>query len=70
MIVKHHLQFCLQPIFAQSDKQFSRNNVLHSASVAVIRSGNERAVKNAKHCWIIKRGVRHPNFDLDMLDDI
>ena len=48
MIVKKHLQLCLQPIFAQSDTQFSRNDVLHSASVAVTRSGNERAVKNVK----------------------
>ena len=70
MIAKQHLQRCLQPTFSQSDTQFSRNDVLHSASVAVVRSGNERAVKNTKHCWIVQRGVRNPNFDLAMLDDI
>ena len=38
-------QSCLQPIFAKSDEQFTRDQMLHSACVAVVRSGNERAVK-------------------------
>jgi hypothetical protein len=45
-------------------------DMLHSAEVAIIRSGNERAVKHFKHSWIIQRGIRHSNFDLAMLNDI
>ena len=37
-------QFCLQPAFAESKKQFKANAVLHSGDVAVVRSGNARAV--------------------------
>ena len=49
-------QNCLQPEFAKSDEHFRRRDqTLHSACVAVIRSGNERAVKMAKNSWLIKR---------------
>ena len=34
----------MQPTFAQSDKQFTDRATLYSAAVAVVRSGNERAV--------------------------
>ena len=64
------MQSCLQPIFAQSDRQFFRNKLLHSASVAVTRSGNERAVKKMKYSWILQRGINNPNFDLSVFDDI
>ena len=37
-------QQCFQPDFAQSDKKFSGERTLHSAAVAVVCSGNERAV--------------------------
>jgi hypothetical protein len=36
-----HGQTSLQPKFAKSNKQFRRNQMLHSACVAVIHSGNE-----------------------------
>jgi hypothetical protein len=65
------LQVCLQPTFAQSDRKFSTNNVLHSAGVAAIRSGNERAVRQTKLSWMIKRGCSyHQPWDLDMQCDI
>merc|ERR1712032_1206587 len=70
LLARDHAQSCLQPIFAQSDIQFFRNELLHSASVAVIRSGNERAVKIMKYSWILQRGINHPNFKLSVLDDI
>jgi len=37
-------QQCMQPNFAQSDMRFNSNQTLNSAAVAVVRSGNERAV--------------------------
>jgi hypothetical protein len=60
-------QNCLQPEFAKSDEQFRRDQTLHSACVAVIRSGNERAVKMAKNSWLIKRGCVDQLWDLEML---
>jgi hypothetical protein len=62
-------QKCWQPDFAQSDKQFSRDSTLHSAGVAVVRSGNERAVKTMKLSWQIRNGVVSPNQDLRIVAD-
>jgi hypothetical protein len=53
-------QRCLQPAFAKSDEQFRRDEGLHSACVAVVRSGNERSVKQ----------VVDQIWDLSMLDDV
>ena len=64
-------QQCFQPDFAQSDKKFSGERTLHSAAVAVVRSGNERAVKIVKHSWVLKRGASFaPSMDLSTLDNI
>lgn len=53
-------QLLLQPVFAKSDVKFNSLQVHHSADVAANRSGNERAVKMAKHSALIKRGLeRH-----------
>jgi hypothetical protein len=60
----------LQPEFAKSDEQLRRDQTLHSACVAVIRSGNERAVKMAKNSWLIKRGCVDQLWDLDMLAEV
>jgi hypothetical protein len=64
-------QTILQPIFAQSDQQFTRGETIHSACVAVIRLGNERAVKRAKMSMLIQQGPtnRH-TLDLEMLADV
>ena len=51
-------QLVLQPIFARADARFSSYNTITSASVATDRSGNERAVRLAKQCGYIKRGIR------------
>lgn len=53
-----HGQSCLQPAFAESEKQFKDNAVLHSGAVAVVRSGNERAVNRCKMSRFLKRGSR------------
>ena len=50
-------QFVLQPNFAESDKKFSANSTLRSASLAADRSGNERAVKMCKNSNYIRRGL-------------
>ena len=64
-------QQCFQPDFAQSDKKFKGDRTLHSAAVAVVRSGNERAVKIVKNSWVLKRGASFaPSMDLAMLDNI
>ena len=63
-------QRCLQPDFAQSDSKFSGKETLHSACIAVIRSGNERAVKMAKMSWFLKRGGMVQGWPLDLLDDM
>ena len=47
-----------------------RDQTLHSACVAVIRSGNEHAVKMAKLSWLIKRGCVDQLWDLNMLADV
>lgn len=44
--------------------------VLHNATIAVIRSGNERAVKQTKYSWIVQKGINHAKYDPSMLDNI
>ena len=56
--------------FAKSDQQFKKDQLLHSACVARVRSGNERAVKIAKTSKIIGNGIPNNTFDLCLLDDI
>ena len=63
-------QTCLQPCFVKSDQQVKRDQLLHSACVAHVRSGNERAVKIAKTSKIIGNGIPKHIFDLCLLDDI
>jgi hypothetical protein len=51
-------QHCFQPDFAQCNRKFNGEKTLHSAAVAVVRSGsNERAVKQVKMSWAIKKGA-------------
>ena len=69
-LAREYKQNCRQPIFAKSDEQFQRNDLLLSAGVAVNRSGNERGVKYMKHSWIARRGIKHGDFDLATIDDI
>ena len=49
--------------------QFSES-LLRAASVAVTRSGNERAVKRAKLSWFIGRGMKHQCWDADFVCDV
>jgi hypothetical protein len=64
-------QHCFQPDFAQCDRKFNGEKTLHSAAVAVVRSGNERAVKQVKMSWVIKKGASLATTrDLATLDNI
>ena len=54
----HGGQFCLQPAFAESERQFKSDAVLYSGAVAVVRSGNERAVNRCKMSWFEEREIR------------
>ena len=70
ILARDHNQSCLQPTFAKSDEQFTGSQILHSAAITVVRSGNERAVKRVKDSWIIQRGIHSATYDLSRLDDI
>lgn len=63
-------QFCLQPTFAESAKQFKDSEVLFSGAVAVVRSGNERAVNRCKMSWFLQRGAVQQMWDIDFVCDI
>ena len=69
-LARQYDQNCRQPIFAKSNEKFRRDDLLLSASVAVNRSGNEQGVKYMKHLWIVRRGIKHGNFDLATINDI
>jgi hypothetical protein len=47
-------QLCCIPDLA--DENFGSDRVLRTGCIAVVRSGNERAVKRCKMSWFIKRG--------------
>ena len=51
-------QQVLQPVWAQSDKRFSRDDTLLIAAVAHDRGSNERAVNVCKRSWFISRGFQ------------
>jgi hypothetical protein len=67
---KKNGQFCLQPHFAESDKKFKGDQTLFSACIAVVRSGNEWAVKNVKMSWMLKRGLKGQTWDLVQYSDL
>ncbi len=41
-------QLCIQPEYAQSDCMFSTQDVLYSAAVATVQSGNKRSIRQVK----------------------
>ena len=45
----------LQPLFAKSDKKFTRKQILSSASIAANRAANERGVKYSKTAGYFKK---------------
>jgi len=60
-----HGQKVMQPNYSKGGVQFTGIETLESACVAVVRSGNERAVK-----WFIKRGCAYQLWDIDLVCDI
>jgi hypothetical protein len=65
-----HDQSCLQPSFVEFEKQFAANTTLYSGAVAVVRSGNECAVKCCKMSWVIKRGAKKQMWDVNFLCNV
>mmetsp|Transcript_31595 Transcript_31595/g.76330 ORF Transcript_31595/g.76330 Transcript_31595/m.76330 type:complete len:534 (-) Transcript_31595:28-1629(-) len=63
-------QKCKQPKYSKGDIQFSGNDTLYSACVAVVRSGNERAVQRCKMSWFLKRGCAFQQWDIGLFCDI
>jgi hypothetical protein len=65
---KYGAQKVLQPEWAKSDKRFRRDQTLLSASVAMDRGGNERAVNVCKRAWFVSRGFL-PNMSPKQLNE-
>ena len=63
-------QICIQPAFTDNEKKFTTNEVLYSAAIAALRSGNERAVKQVKTSWWLRRGCTFQIWDMHLLSDI
>ena len=63
-------QTCIQPKYSKGEVQFKRDDTLHTACVAVIRSGNERAVQRCKMSWFIKRGCAYSVWETSLVCDI
>ena len=64
-------QHCIQPAYSRGrNQQFDRADTLHSASLAVVRSGNERAVKRCKMSWFLKRGLVEQPWEIPMFCDV
>jgi hypothetical protein len=63
-------QRCLQPVFARSDEQFTQEETLHSACVARIRSGNERAVRLAKKSKFLADRDSDSNWEVELVLDL
>ena len=61
-------QWVLQPVWAESDKRFGRDEILITAAVAHDRGANERAVNVSKRSWFLTRGF-HWNACPKMLND-
>jgi hypothetical protein len=63
-------QYCLQPEFAESEKQFKANMALHSGAAVVVWSGNERAVNQFKMSWFLKQGTANQSWSIDCLCNV
>lgn len=62
-------QQVMQPTFAKSDKKFTGQETIYSASIASHRGANERGVNRSKLCGYLRRGL-HPNGNPSLLDDV
>lgn len=63
-------QTCMQPDFSKGDFQFTGKETLHTACIAMVRSGNERAVKRCKMSWFIKRGCAYQLWNENLVCDM
>jgi hypothetical protein len=70
LMASEHGKSCLQPAFAEFEKHFAARTTLYLGAVAVVRSGNERAVKRCKMSWVIKFGAKEQMWDVNFLCDV
>ena len=68
--LKEGNQICMQPAFAESNRQFTDCATLRSAAVAVAGSGNERAVNRCKTSWFMKHGPVDGAYYNDFICDV
>jgi len=68
--LNHGRQLVLQPFYARDDRKYNRHELLHSAAVAAVRSGNERSVRQMKTSWMVKLGCWIQGWDFDVLADL
>ena len=61
-------QRVLQPVWAESDRRFGRDETLLTAAVAHDRGSNERAVNVCKRSWFVSKGFQ-PNASAKQLND-
>ena len=61
-------QLVLQPDYKKSDTKFSGQQVISSAIIAEDRSANERAVRLAKTCGYLTRGLQG-NVNMKRMDN-
>ena len=66
---KHGQQTCVQPIFMDSDRNFTTDDVVYTSTIASHRAGNERCVKLSKQSGFIKRGI-HQKQSLIRIDNV
>jgi hypothetical protein len=67
---QHGTQKCEQPHFVKNDRAFDTEEVLGSAQVAAMRSGNESAVRVSKISWGITHGNLLQGFKLSTLTKV
>jgi len=67
--LKKEGQKCVQPTYSKGDSQFTGEETLYSALIAMIRSGNERAVKRCKMSWFVKRGCAFQLWETSLVCD-
>jgi hypothetical protein len=63
-------QKCVQPTYSKGGSQFTGEETLYSAVIAMIRSGNERAVKRCKMSWFVKRGCAFQLWEISLVCDL
>ena len=70
LVAQEQGQQMLQPAFSEGDKKFNREATLYSASIAAVRSGNERAVRHLKSSWYVTKRAHRQGRTLEFLSNV